>query len=110
MIKLLTRYSSVPVVYVGGQIVGDDANNLKSTLLELVDRGYDSLALELGEAVAIDNSGIGALLAARGRLAQIGGKLTLVNCSMEFLEDLRDTGMTDLFACYERLDDLPAPA
>ena len=109
MIKIITRYSAIPVVFVGGQVSGDDAGYLKATLLELIDSGYDSLALELSEVSGVDNVGIGALLAARGRLSQIQGSLCLVNVSEAFTEDLRDTGMTDLFTCYLRLDDVPSP-
>ncbi|MCA1596008.1 MAG: STAS domain-containing protein, partial [Chloroflexi bacterium] len=110
MIKIITRYSPVPVVFVSGRVAGDDAGYLKSTLLELADHGFDSVALELSEVSAIDSAGIGALLAARGRLVQVGGSLCLVNGSEQFNEDLRDTGMNDLFACYTRLEDVPAPA
>ncbi|HET6384483.1 MAG TPA: STAS domain-containing protein [Armatimonadota bacterium] len=110
MIKLRTVYTKIPVVYVDGRIVGDDANNLKSTLLDLADRGYDTVALELGEAHEIDSSGIGALLATRGRLAQIGGSMSLVNCSGQLLEDLQNTGVTDLFVCYDRLQDVLNPS
>ena len=109
MIRLSTRYAAIPVVHVSGRIVGDDASILKSTLLELVDSGYEQVAVEMGEARGIDNNGIGALLAARGRLTEIGGGLTLVSCSPQLIEDLKDTGMMDLFPCRDRLEEIESP-
>lgn len=109
MIRLFTRFTPYPVVYAGGMLGDDDANQLKSTLLDLADRGFDSIALEMSEVSGIDNTGIGALLAARGRLAHTGGSLHLVNCSKEVLEDLQDTGMTDLFGLFDQPEDIPAP-
>ncbi|MDQ2731569.1 MAG: STAS domain-containing protein [Armatimonadota bacterium] len=110
MIRLLTRFAPIPIVYAGGLVGGDDANQLKSTLLDLIDRGFDSIALELADVSGIDPVGIGALLAARGRLSHTGGRLHLVNCSKEVLEDLQDTGMTEIFGQYDRPEDIPAPA
>jgi anti-anti-sigma factor len=108
MLKIVTRYSRVPVVYVTGQVVDDDAANLKTTLLDLADKGYEAVALEASGIQGIDSAGIGALLAARGRLGYVGGALSLVGASEKFLDDLRDTGLMDLFVCFDRLEDVPA--
>jgi anti-anti-sigma factor len=109
MIQIHTHYSAVPVVRVEGAVTGEDAGYLKSTLLELADSGYESIALLMSGIQAIDTVGIGALLATRARLSPIGGTLYLVNCTGRGADDLRNTGMTELFSCYERVEDIPQP-
>ena len=109
MIRILTRYCRHPVLFVTGRVVGDDADYLKTALLDLVDIGYDAISLELGDVVAIDNVGTAALLSARARLAQIGGSLRLVNCSLDVQEDLQKAGIYEVFPVFGRLEDVPSP-
>src|SRR6478609_8034194 len=80
MISLLDPQPSGPhlVVGVAGELDVASAPTLRDTLLALVNRGADSLVVDLRGVTFIDSTGVGSLLRIFHRQGLLGGRVHFV--------------------------------
>ncbi len=72
-------------------LAGDEATELKSIAVELIDSGIDNISLDLERPEYIDSSGIGKLLFMNKKMEKIGGKFSIIAINKtlyDFLESL----------------------
>jgi anti-anti-sigma factor len=82
------------VIQVGGEVDLATCPQLRAVLVELVDRGFHQLTIDLEQVSFLDCSGIGVLVDALRRVKQHGGCLKLVRPNPFVLRVLTLTGMT----------------
>jgi anti-sigma B factor antagonist len=80
MISLLDPQPSGPHVVVGvtGELDVASAPTLRDTLLALLNRGVDSLVVDLRGVTFIDSTGVGSLLRIHHRQGLLGGRVHFV--------------------------------
>lgn len=80
MISLLdpTRVGSHLVLGVAGELDAATAPVLRDTVLGLLNRGVDSLVLDLRGVSFVDSSGVGSLLRVHHRQTLLGGRVHFV--------------------------------
>jgi anti-sigma B factor antagonist len=94
----VTESSGSAVVTIAGEIDVASAPSLSRCLGQCMDEGCTDIRLEMSGVSFMDSSGIKALLAARGQLEEVDGKLTLSNPSRTVLRVLDVTGLNSVFA------------
>lgn len=90
-----TRMDDTIVITVDSlSLAGDEASNLKTKTVELIDAGNIKIHLDLKKPEYIDSSGIGKLLFMNKKIEKLGGEFRIVAISKtlyEFLESLAIT-------------------
>ncbi|MGH8862708.1 MAG: STAS domain-containing protein [Jatrophihabitantaceae bacterium] len=103
----------VPVVGVNGEVDVYAAPALRDGLTELLQNGT-SVVVDLTRVGFLDSTGLGALVAARTTAAERGASLPLVCTHRRILKLFTITGLDDVFAIHDTVDDaiagLDAPA
>lgn len=85
------------LIRLGGEVDLATCPQLRAVLVELVDRGFHQLTIDLEQVGFLDCRGIGVLVAARRRVREHGGCLKLVRPNPFVLRVLTLTGMTTVF-------------
>ena len=85
-----------PVLTVHGEVDLASAPKLAAAMTELIDRGYTSVAVDLGSVEFIDSSGLGVLVGSLRRLRDDGGDLVLRAASPPVTRILELTGLDGL--------------
>jgi anti-sigma B factor antagonist len=85
-----------PVLTVRGEVDLASAPKLAAAMTELIDRGYTSVAIDLGSVEFIDSSGLGVLVGSLRRLRDDGGDLVLRAASPPVTRILELTGLDGL--------------
>ena len=85
-----------PVLTVRGEVDLASAPKLAAAMTELIDRGYTSVAVDLGSVEFIDSSGLGVLVGSLRRLREDGGDLVLRAASPPVTRILELTGLDSL--------------
>lgn len=86
-----------------------DAHNseeLKTTLLQLIENGENRIAVQLANVRFIDSSGLGALLSANKHIALKSGKLALTNIQKQVLSMFELTRLNRVFEIHADLADV----
>lgn len=86
------------MIQVGGEIDMATSRQLQTVLVDLVDRGFHQLIVDLEQVSFLDCTGIGMLVDARRRVREHGGSLTLVRPTPSVQRVLALTGMTTVFS------------
>jgi anti-sigma B factor antagonist len=94
----VTESSGSAVVTIAGEIDLASAPSLRERLSQCMDKGCRDITLEMSGVSFMDSSGIKALLAARGQLEEVDGRLTLSSPSRTVLRVLDVTGLSSVFA------------
>jgi anti-sigma B factor antagonist len=84
-------------VQVGGEIDVATGPQLLAVLVELVDRGFYQLIVDVEQVTFLDCAGIRVLVDARRRVQEHGGSLRLVRPTRRVERVLALTGMTTVF-------------
>jgi anti-anti-sigma factor len=84
------------VIQLGGEVDLATCPQLRAALVELVDRGFHQLTIDLEQVSFLDCSGIGVLVHALRRVEERGGHLELVRPKPSVRRVLTLTGMTTL--------------
>ena len=75
----------VPLIEVGGQLIGGNRQLLKEQVLDQLERGDRKFIVDFSKTDYIDSSGLGVLVTLSKKIREQGGQLSLASLS----EDLR---------------------
>ena len=96
----------VTVLTLSGRVtLGDESNQLRSKIKELLAQGKKRLVLDLGNVSYIDSAGLGTLVAAYTSARNDGGEIRLANVTKKFGELLNITKLVTIFNVYESVAD-----
>ena len=79
-------------------------DDLRSTLIGLLDQGHRNILLDLGRVTFIDSVGLGELVACKKRTVQRGGDIKLLQPARRVRELLVLTVLTRIFEIFEDED------
>ena len=96
------------VVSVSGEVDLHTAPEMERELLEVLQRGSNSVVVDLAEVGFIDSTVLGLLLRYKPRFRSRGGDLVLVSDDRRILRTLEITGLDRIFRIEQRLGDAVA--
>lgn len=96
------------VLRVAGEVDVSSAPQLQDKLSDLVDVAGAALIVDLSGVTFIDSTGLGVLVGARNRAAELDGSISLVVASDRVLKLFRITGLDGVFDVHPSLDDAVA--
>jgi anti-sigma B factor antagonist len=97
--------NGVTVLVLSGRVVlGDESNQLRSKLKELLGSGKTRLVLDLADVKYIDSAGLGALVAAFTSAQNQGASMKLANLTKKFDEQLHITKLVTVFDVYDSVE------
>ena len=95
--------SHVTIIDVHGRIVlGDELDDLRSAVRNLVDAGKKKIILNLADVDYIDSSGVGELVGCFTTVRNAGGELKLLNLTQKVHDVLH---VTKLYTVFDIRDD-----
>jgi anti-sigma B factor antagonist len=95
--------SHVTILDLRGRIVlGDEIDELRSAIRNLIDEGKKKIILNLADVDYIDSSGVGALVGGFTAVRNAGGELKLLNLSQKVHDVLH---VTKLYTVFDIRDD-----
>lgn len=98
--------SGVTVLILSGRVVlGDESNQLRTKLKDMLGKGKNRIVLDLAEVKYIDSAGLGALVAGFTSAQNQGAHMKLANLTKKFDEQLHITKLVTVFDVYESVDD-----
>jgi anti-sigma B factor antagonist len=98
--------NGVTVVEVAGRItLGEESNQLRTLLKDILSRGKTRLILDLAEVSYIDSAGLGTLVAGYTSAQNQGANLKLANLTKRFREQLNITKLVTVFDVYGSVSD-----
>lgn len=65
-----------------------NSKQLKEKVLSLIDQGFKKINLDFAQVKMLDSSGIGKLLLSQKKLAEVGGKLCLINVKSDYIKKI----------------------
>ncbi len=105
---IITEHEGITVVQVDHDLLFDDPVNekLQAALIELVMKmPRVRVVLDMDPVEVMGSRFLGTMLAVRRRVKRRRGRMVLARMKPEMLESFRVTQLTDLFRCYDRLED-----
>jgi anti-sigma B factor antagonist len=94
--------NGVTVLTLTGRVVlGEESNQLRTKLKELLGSGKKKLVLDLAEVKYIDSAGLGTLVAGFTTAQNQGAGMKLANLTKKFDEQLHITKLVTVFDVYE---------
>ena len=96
--------NKIAVVKLTGRLDLTAAPELRSLLTKTVEQGYSHLGLDMGAVVAVDSSGLGALVSGLKTARLAGGDLRLAHLGQQPLLVLRTTTLDRVFALHDSVD------
>jgi anti-sigma B factor antagonist len=100
----------IPVVGTPEEIDITNAPGLGAALAAAAARGHGTLVVDMSRTQFCDTAGIHALVAAHRRAEADGGRLLLVTAATSVLRIFAITGLDQVIASFERLDEALASA
>jgi anti-sigma B factor antagonist len=98
--------NGVTVVEVAGRItLGEESNQLRTLLKDILSRGKTRMVLDLAEVSYIDSAGLGTLVAGYTSAQNQGANLKLANLTKRFREQLNITKLVTVFDVYDSVAD-----
>jgi anti-sigma B factor antagonist len=98
--------SGVTVLQLIGRItLGEESNQLRTKLKDLLSQGKTCLVLDLAEITYIDSAGLGTLVAGFTSAQNQGANLKLANLTKRFREQLHITKLVTVFDVYDSVED-----
>lgn len=96
----------VLVLQLSGRVtLGEESNQLRTKLKELLSAGKTRLVLDLAEVTYIDSAGLGTLVAGFTSAQNQGANLKLANLTKRFREQLNITKLVTVFDVYDSVED-----
>lgn len=89
----------------GRLTIGEGDTLLREEVKNAVDEGYKRIVLDLRETVAMDSSGLGELIRAKGTVRQAGGQIVLAGVKNKVQDVLEMTRLIGIFEEYDSADD-----
>ncbi|MBZ5515931.1 MAG: STAS domain-containing protein [Acidobacteriia bacterium] len=91
----------VTVLVLAGRVtLGEESNQLRSKLKELLAEGKTRLVLDLADVKYIDSAGLGTLVAGYTTARNHGASMKLANLTKKFDEQLHITKLVTVFDVY----------
>jgi anti-sigma B factor antagonist len=89
----------------GRVTLGDESNQLRTKIKELLAQGKKRLVLDLAEVNYIDSAGLGTLVAAYTSARNEGGDIRLASVTAKFDELLNITKLVTIFSVHNSVED-----
>lgn len=89
---------------VGRVTLGDESNQLRTKLKDLLSQGKTRLVLDLAEVTYIDSAGLGTLVAGYTSAQNQGANLKLANLTKRFHEQLNITKLVTIFDVFDNVE------
>jgi anti-sigma B factor antagonist len=94
--------NGVTVLTLSGRLVlGDESNDLRTTIKRLVDAGDKKIVVDLGDVPYMDSAGLGTLVSAFASVSNAGGSMKLANISKKIHDILYITKLATVFDAYD---------
>jgi anti-sigma B factor antagonist len=90
---------------VGRVVLGDESNQLRTKLKDLVAAGKKKIVLDLAEVKYIDSAGLGTLVAGYTSAQSQGASLKLANLTKKFDEQMHITKLVTVFEVHPTAED-----
>ena len=100
MFEITSGESEIPILRVGGKIIGNTVNALKREIDKQVDRSGGRLILDLTHVPLLDSSALGAIIATLQTLKKGDGKLVLLNPQKAVMNVLQVTRLNTILEIY----------
>jgi anti-sigma B factor antagonist len=98
--------SGVLVLQMSGRItLGDESNQLRTKLKDILSEGKTRMVLDLAEITYIDSAGLGTLVSGFTSAQNQGASLKLANLTKRFHEQLSITKLVTVFDVYPTVED-----
>jgi anti-sigma B factor antagonist len=95
----------VTVLALSGRVVlGEESNNLRSKIKEVLDKGKSRVVLDLGDVGYIDSAGLGAIVAGYTSAQNHGASLKLANLTKKIREQLHITKLVTVFETFDSVE------
>jgi len=95
----------VTILGLSGRItLGEESNQLRSHIKEMLSGGAKRLVLDLGEVSYIDSAGLGTLVAGYTSSQSQGATMKLANLTKRFREQLNITKLVTVFDVYDSVE------
>ena len=94
------------VLELSGRItLGEESNQLRSRIRELLGKGKTCLVLDLGDVSNIDSTGLGTLVSSFATASSKGGTIKLANLTKRSHDILSITKLVTVFDIYDSVED-----
>jgi anti-sigma B factor antagonist len=98
--------NGVTVLELSGRVtLGEESNELRTKIKDLMARGKKRLVLDLGNVSYIDSAGLGTLVAGYTSGQSQGAGMKLANLTKRFHEQLNITKLVTVFEVFDSVDD-----
>ncbi len=97
----VTQHGDVNIVEVEGQLIVSNRQELKSTVLDQLDKGARKVLVDFGRTSYIDSSGLGVLVSMSKKVREMGGDLRLANLNEDLQTLFELTKLDTLFQISE---------
>jgi len=92
----------VTILKLSGRLVlGDESNDLRSTIKRSLDAGNKKIIVDLGEVPYMDSAGLGTLVSAFASVSNAGGSMKLANISKKIHDILNITKLVTVFDVHD---------
>jgi len=99
----------ITVLVLSGRVtLGDESNQLRTKIKDLLAQGKKRLVLDLGDVSYIDSAGLGTLVAGYTSSQSQGADMKLANLTKRFNEQLNITKLVTVFDVYNSVDEAVA--
>lgn len=96
----------VTVVTLAGRVtLGDESNQLRNKIKDLLTQGKNRMVLDLGDVSYIDSAGLGAFVSAFTSARSGGGEIKLARITKRFDELLNITKLVTIFDVHNSVAD-----
>ena len=96
----------VTVLALSGRVtLGEESNQLRTKIKDLLAQGKKRLVLDLGDVSYIDSAGLGTLVAGYTSSQSQGATMKLANLTKRFREQLNITKLVTVFDVYNSVDE-----
>jgi anti-sigma B factor antagonist len=98
--------SGVTVLALAGRVtLGEESNQLRTKIKEILAQGKKRLVLDLGNVSYIDSAGLGTLVAGYTSSQNQGAGMKLANLTKRFHEQLNITKLVTVFEVYGSVEE-----
>jgi anti-sigma B factor antagonist len=98
--------SGVTVLEMWGRVtLGEESNQLRTKVKDILARGKKRLVLDLGNVSYIDSAGLGTLVAGYTSSQSQGASMKLANLTRRFREQLNITKLVTVFDVYDSVEE-----
>jgi anti-sigma B factor antagonist len=99
------QHGGVTVLKLSGRVVlGEESNQLRSKIKDLVAQGKTRILADLGDVTYIDSAGLGTLVSGFTSVQNQGGNMKLANLTKKFREQLNITKLVTVFEVFDDVD------